>query len=119
MIAFFIKTAFLTLTVLILIAAVADLGAPHPKLKLRNLRHTRLCATLVAEVENPILLRSITYISAPFTHSFPRQNKLAPLGFRHKAKTALCSLVLPFKLEALWLRVCFFMGDTDFLLMKS
>ena len=40
--------------------------------------------------------------------SSPRQNKLAPFRFRLPAKTVLCSLVLPFKLEAHWLRVCFF-----------
>ena len=64
----------------VLIAAVVGFRAPNSNLILKNPRHTWFCIALVAAVGNIILLRTFTYISAPFTHSFA--NKLPDLSTR-------------------------------------
>ena len=58
----------------VLIAAVVGFRAPNSNLMLKNSRHTWFCIALVAAVGNIILLRTFTYISAPFTHSFALKN---------------------------------------------
>ena len=62
----------------------------------------------VQKLANPLILFVKQKECKRIPYGVPRQNKLAPFRFRLPAKTVLCSLVLPFKLEAHWLRVCFF-----------
>lgn len=110
--AFSHQNAFPTLTVLILIAAVADFGAPHPKPKQQNLRHTRFCVAFVAAVENPILLRSLTYISAPFTHSFAakrtRFRRVLFAVFEQQSRTSGLLIIPAEKQDSPHLRILLF-----------
>ena len=61
----------------------------------------------VQKLANPLILFVKQKECKQIPYGVPRQNKLAPFRFRLPAKTVLCSLVLPFKLEAHRLRVCF------------